>query len=172
MLQLIGREQSEKIGGCFMKNVIRVFLVGILFFALVPVTAQAAMHYSNFDLYLPGLNGYASTGYVQKKAESGATGEIIVDKKSSSQHVFDARMEDKGGQKGAWTRQIGSGSALLKGHSQHFRNEKIKLGLSSNWNAVGQYYSGKWMVLRQYLGHDLREFLNETWTRFEASRFR
>jgi len=28
------------------------------------------------------------------------------------------------------------------------------------------------LVLRQYLGHDLREFLNETWTRFEASRFR
>lgn len=28
------------------------------------------------------------------------------------------------------------------------------------------------VVLRQYLGHYLREFLNETWTRFEASRFR
>ncbi|MFJ1628303.1 hypothetical protein ACEN4P_11120 [Marinilactibacillus psychrotolerans] len=126
-----------------MKNVIRVFLVGILFFALVPVTAQAATYFSDFDLTIPALNGYVSTGYVQKKSHSGSTGQIIVEKAGSQ--VFDARMEDKGGQRGAWTRQIGKGGALLAGHSQHYQNEMIRLGLSSNWNASRQSVSGKWI---------------------------
>ena len=113
------------------------------------MTAQAATYFSrcDFDLTIPALNGYVSTGYVQKKSHSGShLGQIIVEKAGSQ--VFDARMEDKGGQRGAWTRQIGKGGALLAGHSQHYQNEMIRLGL--NWNARDSREAVNGFLIKMY----------------------
>jgi len=109
---------------------------------IIPTVSYAATSYSSFSLTLPGGDGSVSTGLGQTKATSGANGNINV---TTSKQKFDARQVDEQGNAGDWRRQISAGSSAgLPGHSSQLKGDKMKLTLSSNWNATSDSKTGTW----------------------------
>ena len=101
-----------------------------------------ATYLSAFSLSLPGLNQSVSTGLGQSKATSGANGQILV---TVSKQKFDARQTDEQGNSGDWRKQISKGdTAGLPGNSNQLKGDKMKLTISSNWNATTDSKNGSW----------------------------
>ena len=124
-----------------MKKLMKVALSGITLLT-VPSVKYAATYLSAFSLSLPGLNQSVSTGLGQSKATSGANGQILV---TVSKQKFDARQTDEQGNSGDWRKQISKGdTAGLPGNSNQLKGDKMKLTISSNWNATTDSKNGSW----------------------------
>ena len=109
------------------------------------MSAFAATDFSGFSFSLPGFNGSKYTAY-QKKTTTGATGEVE-DYKSGAKANVDARMIDKDGDAGPWTRNLnqGASSYVLEGKSTLKENEDVRAQFSSDiTTTVAVDISGKW----------------------------
>lgn len=125
-----------------MKKMIHIGTAAALGLFAFSGIALADTSNSSFSLNVPGGNRYVETGYSQTKTTSGANGSITI---STGSQACDARMVDAQGNAGAWVRQIKAKStSSLPGHYKQVKGDKMKMGISSNWNATQQSKTGSW----------------------------
>lgn len=148
-LRLNKRYTFGEIEELFMAGKSMKLKVGVAVLSLTMMASTmsvfAASSFSNFSFSLPGFNGSKYTSY-QTQVTTGATGEVE-NYTSGAKANVDARMIDKDGDAGAWTRNLnqGSSSYVLEGKSTLKAGDQVRAQFSSDISTtVAVDISGKW----------------------------
>lgn len=123
---------------------IRIIIATCLICALGAGTAFAGTAYSNYSTTVGRLNGSGYTSY-QRKAISGANGNLN-SRLVGGNYVVDARMQEKNGASGAWTRNITDNTFYeLDSHVNHSKGDSVRVHFSNDWNTpVNVQVAGSW----------------------------
>ena len=122
----------------------KVFITILVILAVGSSMAYAGTSYKSYSTTVGKLNGNGYTAY-QTKAKTGANG-TLVSSSVGGKYTVDARMQDKNGIIGPWTRDVDDNKTYtLKGHANHIKGYGIRVHFSNDLTTtVDIQVEGKW----------------------------